>query len=273
MTEFTTPTAGQAIDLAGSAVLLLGDSHLVAGDVQLYGQDPARRLRDTISVVEDDHPGMAAAFFIGDLAHNGHDDEYGVARSLLDGLHAPSFVVAGNHDNRDLLEKYFPVSDRMQGPFRQYDVVVGATRFIVLDTVGDGTSSGEICEERLRWLESVLAKSDRKCVILMHHPPLPLGFNVDAIRLRQSSELLQVFGRHRMKIELVVFGHTHRSACGTWEGFPFVALKATGHQRIAAQKGRPDSSIDHGVPSFALLRITRGSVVVQLRDISVDRAP
>ena len=82
----------------------------------------------------------------------------------------------------------------------------------------------------------------------------------------------KILNKYKSKVKLLIFGHIHRNVSGTWEGFPFVTLRGTGHQRITPQKGNA-GYIDHGTPSYAVLNIFERNIVVQFHDISVDRAP
>ena len=49
-------------------------------------------------------------------------------------------------------------------------------RLIALDTLVRA-SHGELCEERLAWLEARLGESDRPTVLFMHHPPFDCGID------------------------------------------------------------------------------------------------
>jgi 3',5'-cyclic-AMP phosphodiesterase len=257
---------------APETFILFGDPHIVAGGAELYGQDPARRLRQIVSVVNEDHTTVRAAFFLGDLVHTGSVSEYAIVADIVRDLHCPAYMVAGNHDDRSLIVATFPSHALTACGHLQYAVDTAFARFIAVDTVSEGSASGTLCPDRLSWLDAELASSARGVVLLMHHPPLALGYNTDNIRLRESEQLARVLERHRSKVKLIVFGHIHRTVCGNWKDFPFVALRGTGHQRTAMQKGRTDG-IDHGTPSYALVNIWPDRAVVQLRDISVDRAP
>ena len=252
--------------------LLLGDAHVVADDFELYGQNPARRLKSIVSAIKEDHPEILAAFMLGDIAHGGQDREYDVANEILSDLDCPVYAVAGNHDNRDALVSHFPALRMTSTGYVQYSAIINGIRFIILDTVDESSSNGNLCSSRLEWLEKELLSSDEQVVLLMHHPPLAVGYRVDSIRIHDVSPFLRVIDSYRQRIRHIVFGHIHRTVSGTWEGIPFAGLRGTGHQRIEPQKGR-NGGIDHGVPAFAILKIRENSTVIQFRDISVDRSP
>ncbi|CAH2806310.1 MAG: 3',5'-cyclic-nucleotide phosphodiesterase (EC [uncultured Caballeronia sp.] len=195
--------------------VLLGDAHLVTEGNTLYGQDPVDQLRKIIDVVNEDHCEACAAFFLGNLVQNGLDSEYLTAKALISRLCCSAFIIVGNHDNRRRVAATFPGHSIGPEGFLQYCVDAGKIRFVVLDTVCDGTANGALCERRLAWLDHQLAGTDRRVVILMHHQPLAVGLNIDSIRLRDGDALAEVLCRHRRVIELIVFGHIHRTTCGT----------------------------------------------------------
>lgn len=252
--------------------ILLGDPHLVGKDLENYGQNPAKRLESIIDVVNTDYASAKAIFILGDLAENGKEEEYNVAKKLLGKLNKPVFCVPGNHDDKNLLKETFPSLYIDTEKNLSFNYETDKHEFIGLDSTLKDSSKGIICQNRLSWLDQKLSLITKKVVLLMHHPALSVGYNIDSIKLIDNSDLLKTLNKHKSKISLLIFGHIHRNVAGTWEGFPFVTLRGTGHQRIRPQKGNTNY-IDHGTPSYAVLNIFESNIVVQFHDISVDRAP
>lgn len=175
-----------------------------------------------------------AIVITGDLTDFGRAGEYDYVRELLtplDGL--PLYVMPGNHDDRQALRDAFPAYHYLgdQG-FIQYAVDIGELRLIALDSVIPGRSEGELCGERLRWLQAALADSaGRPVVIALHHPPFrTLIGHMDKIGLvRGAPELEAVIARHP-NVQRVISGHLHRSIQVGFGGTVALTAPSTAHQ-------------------------------------------
>ena len=252
--------------------ILVGDSHMLPLGKQWVGQDPSQRLTSVVSAIVEDHGGAAAAFFLGDTAFSGRQDEYRTFKLIVDALPFQYHLVLGNHDEREVMIDVFgqSVGTWMKG-FWQYYVDLAQTRIIVADTVAADGAHGEVCEDRIAWLEAAISSSARPVVLLMHHSPLKIHYNIDRSMLQDSERLAAMIVAHQRKIRLIGFGHVHRHICGSWLGIPIVSLRSTAHQLpLIGWDGRP---ADHGVPWYGAVYVGSDSVVVQLRDVVGDRRP
>lgn len=252
--------------------ILLGDPHLVGENQENYGQNPAQRLESIIDVINTDYPLARAIFILGDLAENGKEEEYNSAKKIFGKFKKKVFCIPGNHDNKTLLKESFDSLSMDSEKNLSFHYEADDHEFIGIDSTLKDSSKGVVCQNRLSWLEKKLSITTKKVIILMHHPALSVGYNIDSIKLTNSYQLLKILNKYKSKVKLLIFGHIHRNVSGTWEGFPFVTLRGTGHQRITPQKGNA-GYIDHGTPSYAVLNIFERNIVVQFHDISVDRAP
>jgi len=75
------------------------------------------------------------------------------------------FMIPGNHDARDAMRAAFPEHRYLPADgFLQYTVEGLPVRLIALDTLVEGKGHGELCDERLDWLEARLAEATgRRC--------------------------------------------------------------------------------------------------------------
>jgi 3',5'-cyclic-AMP phosphodiesterase len=150
----------------------------------------------------------------GDLTECGLDAEYAnVARMLRQHLPMPVFVIPGNHDRREALReglRHLP-GVTTDPHFVQYAVEDYPVRLVLLDTLVPGAGHGELCADRLQFLESALsAAPDKPTIVAMHHPPFVCGItHLDRINLREAGVFAQVIGRHR-QVEMIICGHHHR---------------------------------------------------------------
>ena len=150
----------------------------------------------------------------GDLTECGLVAEYELLAGLLARtLRMPVYVVPGNHDRRENLRQ---VLHHLPGvtsdpDFVQYAVEDLPVRLVMLDTVVPGAGHGELCANRMAFLERTLAQvPDKPTIVVMHHPPFVCGIaHMDRINLRNSAAFADVIGRHR-QVQRILCGHHHR---------------------------------------------------------------
>jgi 3',5'-cyclic-AMP phosphodiesterase len=204
----------------------LSDPHIGA---EWGGADAVGRLAAAVGSVRALPQQPDAVLISGDLADNADDAEYGELRDLLALLDAPSYVLPGNHDDRDALHRNFGVPGADGEPV-QYAADLGALRLVVLDTTRPGEDRGELDAQRLDWLDAELAgRPEAPTIVAMHHPPLSTGIPVmDEIGLPIADRraLGQVVQRHPHVLRLVG-GHMHRTVAAELAGRVVLAAPST----------------------------------------------
>lgn len=169
----------------------------------------------------------------GDLADCGLVEEYELLREILSPLPMPVYLVPGNHDRRENLrlvfgrDGYLPPNET----FLHYVVEHHPVRLVALDTVVPGQGFGELCVDRLAWLERRLSEApERPTVIFMHHPPFPTGLkHMDGINCR-NGEAMAAIVRRFPNVERVLCGHHHRPIQLRWAGTIGAVAPSTAHQ-------------------------------------------
>jgi Icc protein len=169
----------------------------------------------------------------GDLVDFGRAEEYAHLRQLLAPLPMPVYLIPGNHDERAALREAFPDHPylRQWQPFVQYAIEDWPVRIVALDTLIPGQGGGELCEERLAWLERTLAaQPDKPTLVVMHHPPFAtLIGHMDSQGLRDSDGLAKVIARHA-QVERVLCGHIHRPIQARFGGTLASTCPSPAHQ-------------------------------------------
>ena len=168
----------------------------------------------------------------GDLVDRGLPEEYAHLRKLLAPLEIPVHFIPGNHDARDDMRAAFADHAYLpQSGFLQYAIEGMAVRLIALDTLVDGKHHGELCSERLDWLEARLGEGNRPTVLFMHHPPFKCGITAfDNSRLTEGEERLAALVRRHGNVERVLCGHVHRPIQVRWAGSMASIAPSTAHQ-------------------------------------------
>ena len=156
-----------------------------------------------------------AVVISGDLTENGLDEEYAVLTGMLrrEVRDVPVYVIPGNHDRREVMRSALASFPGVcaDAAFVQYAVDDLPVRLVMLDTLVPGHAHGELCEQRLAWLDRTLAAApERLTILVMHHPPFVCGIaHMDAINLRDSDRFAAVIARHS-QVERILCGHHHR---------------------------------------------------------------
>jgi Icc protein len=193
----------------------ISDTHIKAPGRMAYGRvDTAAMLERCVADIVRRDPQPDLVVITGDLVDLGQAEEYAHLNLLLKHLRQPVIAVPGNHDEREAMRQaladhahlskqgflHFSIDDRY--PLR----IVG------LDTVVPGKGHGELCNERLTWLEATLSRHHgRPTLLLMHHPPFLTGIeHMDCIGLEQREQFLDIVARHH-QVVAILCGHLHRN--------------------------------------------------------------
>jgi 3',5'-cyclic-AMP phosphodiesterase len=205
--------------------------------------DTSSGLARAVAVLEGLRPVPDITIVTGDLVDAGEPQEYAHFRDLLAPLRMPVFVIPGNHDAREPMRQafvgdgYFP----RQG-FLNYVIDGYPLRIVGLDTLVPGEAGGELCGDRLKWIDDTLsAAPDRPTLILMHHPPFRTGIAaMDRMGLDRSADFSEIIGRHP-QVERICCGHIHRAIESRFAGTIAGTAPSTAHQ--ATLDLRPDVSL------------------------------
>ncbi len=211
----------------------ISDPHVVERGALAYGRvDTGAYLDRCVRRILELPRRPDAVVVTGDLTENAVAGQYGLLAEILEPLDMPLFLAVGNHDDRDALRAAFPKHGHLLGEdgFVQYVVEDFALRLVVLDTLIPGRPGGRLCGKRLRWLDAVLAQSERPTVVAQHHPPFASGLSfMDRMGLEDPGAEAAVIGRHP-HVERVIAGHQHRNAQTRFAGTIASICPSTAHQ-------------------------------------------
>ncbi|MGI9422188.1 MAG: metallophosphoesterase [Hyphomicrobiaceae bacterium] len=225
-------------------IVQLSDSHI--------SRDHPRRaaeLEACVQYINATDPQPDAIIHTGDIAHNGHAEEYAIAKRLLDNLVAPYFVLAGNRDSRRELIKTFADGRflRSDMPYVQYAVEHFPARLIVIDTVSENNRKGRLCQWRLADIGRMLAAdTTRPAALFLHHPPFDVTVAPEPFQFEEFADveaLMAEVGQHR-HVHGVFCGHIHREFETTVESMrasvvSSVASDVRWDKPVAAEAGLP----------------------------------
>lgn len=207
------------------------DTHLVPRGQMLHGLDPEFRLRACVDDIVRNHSDAFSCVVLGDLAHKADPAAYDLFREIVALLPMPVHLMIGNHDRRSLLRERIPAAPSDGKGFVQSAFDTPAGRFILTDTVEEGTNGGSYCGDRQEWLIRQLELAgDRDIYLFMHHPPFDCGIPcLDRIGQNDKDDIARIIGGDA-RIKHLFLGHVHRPIAGSWKGIPFSSARATNHQ-------------------------------------------
>ncbi|MFC9893692.1 phosphodiesterase [Nocardia sp. NPDC127579] len=242
----------------------ISDTHLIAGDGELYGAvDAERRLREVLEQAAATRIRPTAIVFTGDLTDKGEPGAYDKLRAIVEpfarDLGAPIVWVQGNHDDRAILRGTLLRERPSTAPLDRVHMIDGL-RVIALDTSVPGYHHGEISDEQLAWLRSILATpAPFGTILAMHHPPVPCVMDLAVtVELRDQRRLADVLDG--TDVRAILAGHLHFSTSATFAGIPVSVASATCYTQDlgvadGGQRGRD------GAQAFNLVHIYPETVV------------
>ncbi|AUN95177.1 phosphodiesterase [Pseudazoarcus pumilus] len=211
----------------------ISDTHIGVPGALAYGRvDVSRMLIDCVRHVCRLDPRPDLLLVTGDLVDRGIPDEYAHFRELLAPLQMPVRVIAGNHDEREALREafigdgYLPSSGFLHYVLDEYPL-----RVIGLDTLVPGSGRGELCAERLEWLDATLsAKPHAPTLVALHHPPFDTGIAyMDRLGLTGREAYADLIEAHP-QVRATLCGHLHRHIVSAIGNRPAITAPSPAHQ-------------------------------------------
>jgi 3',5'-cyclic AMP phosphodiesterase CpdA len=213
-------------------VIWLSDLHFEA-DGLVLGHDPRVRLDAAVDYINANYryPDTDLCLITGDLVDTPSAENYAGVWARLDQMQVPWFPLTGNHDSREMFLKHLPLPHGMQSGFVQYVDDLNAVRLICLDSLWEGHDAGELCTERLIWLETRLQeRQDTPAIVFLHHPPMTLGLPMlDPDKLRNGEDLLSLLARYP-HVKQICCGHVHRPVTGCIGDLSYTSLRSALYQ-------------------------------------------
>jgi len=200
----------------------ISDLHLRTDGQLLKGKiDTVASLEATIEHLNLLTPRPDLILATGDLVNKAREQDYGIMRREFDRVEMPVYVIPGNHDDRDMMREHFIDQGYLpkNGPFLHYILENYPLRLIGLDTKRDDHDGGEMCDDRLQWLDEALsAQPDRPTLIFMHHPPFKSGIGFMDKHPFVNADKMEAIVKRYSQVEGIVCGHTHRNFSVAWGG-------------------------------------------------------
>lgn len=185
-------------------VAQITDSHLFSSVNGLHhGHNVLKNLKKVLLSVSN-NPQIDYIVFTGDLTQDHTEESY---QHFVECVHecdvsVPIYYLAGNHDEPELLAKYFSVS-----PF-EADKEINLSHWqIQLVDSKSATPAGYVSEQALIKLQNAI-KAGKHQLLMMHHHPIDVGYFIDKHGLQNKADFWQVINGYN-NIKAIACGHVH----------------------------------------------------------------
>jgi Icc protein len=180
------------------------DSHLFSSPDGLHhGYNVLDNLREVLLSVGNNAQ-IDFVVFTGDLTQDHTEQSY---QNFVDCVHecaitVPIYYLAGNHDEPELLTKYFSVS-----PFLADKEINLSQWQVQLVDSKSVTPAGYVTETALEKLKSAI-KPNKNQLLMMHHHPIDVGYFIDKHGLQNKADFWQAIKGYN-NIKAIACGHVH----------------------------------------------------------------
>jgi len=235
-------------------VVQISDIH--AEDGGMFRPDLMER---TVEETNDQGPDLVAV--AGDLTGEGYREQFEMAKGYLDRLECEHVVtVMGNHDARNVGQRYFEDLFGMRSGARTVPVPEGEAKVVALDSSKPDLDEGEIGREYYAWVDSEFRGWDRgpKILVVHHHILAVPGTGRDTNILRDAGDVMALL--REVGVDLVLAGHRHVPYFWSISGVRVLHSGTAASERIRGDVG----------PSYNVVEFGPEKVEVTLRDFGAD---
>ncbi|WP_019028446.1 metallophosphoesterase [Colwellia piezophila] len=192
--------------LNSQAIVLaqITDSHLFSSiDGLHHGHDVLANLKKVLLSISQ-NANIDYIVFTGDLTQDHTEQSY---QNFVNAVHdchikKPIYYLAGNHDEPELLAKYFSGA-----PFLS-DKEINLTHWQVqLVNSKSTTPAGYVSEHALKKLHRAINRNKHQ-LIMMHHHPIDVGYFIDKHGLQNKADFWRAFNDFD-NIKAIACGHVH----------------------------------------------------------------
>jgi Icc protein len=192
----------------------------------------------------------------GDLTDHGTDEEYDILADLIRRhLDMPVYLIPGNHDRREGIKArlgHLP-GVGSDPTFVHYTVEDLPVRLVMLDSIVPEQGHGELCTERLAFLDRMLSAAPQKpTLVVLHHPPFLTGIaHMDEVSLRNPDAFEAIIRRHP-QVERILIGHAHRPIISRFGGSLAQVAPSVAHQVTLDLQPDGPATFNFEPPAFLL---------------------
>lgn len=253
------PFAGESVILR---VIQISDCHVSADPDALYrGQGADENFRKILHEATRWNP--ALILLTGDVSEDGSQESYERISALLARTGVPVLALPGNHDDLEMMRRYFPLVPR-DGP---YVMEVENWQLVLLDSTEPGRISGCFSASYLQQIRASLHDKVREhTLVALHHQPVPVeAVWIDRYMLEFPVQFFEVIDQSP-GVRCICWGHVHQNFETQRKGVTLLGAPSTVANSIP---GAQRFTLDLAGPACRWLELSaRGEVTTGLLYLS-----
>jgi 3',5'-cyclic-AMP phosphodiesterase len=230
-----------------------------------YGHSPLHNFEVIINTINTLPFHVDFVLHTGDVVEDASEAAYKQVQPLIEKIELPIYFAAGNHDDRDLLQKYL-LDAEPTGKRFDYTVEIGGFVLAVFDTRGPIDPGGHLEDEQLEKVRELCTPDGPPLIIAMHHQPIRLDvswLDEGNMIVDNGEAFVQAIAPARNRIRGVFFGHVHRAFQVTRDGILYASAPSAFAQLQSYPGQRLPLASSHEPYGFSLVTIDEHSTIVR----------
>lgn len=214
----------------------ISDTHLGgAKNFKQHGIRTNHAAEKAIQAIKDSQLSYDFIIHTGDVASvDGTREEYTLAAELFKAIESPVYYVTGNHDTSSLMKEILKfgnheaLTEDKNRLFYRFEI--NGHLFLVLDAKApkEMDPHGELPQDQLTKLESILKDSTKPVTIFIHYPTqVPQTSWLKTMNIVNGDQILGVFNRYSTKINGVFSGHIHKGVTVVKDQIVYASVGST----------------------------------------------
>ena len=180
----------------------ISDIHIGEDESLVQDIDVRKNFLDALS--SESMKGIDLLVLSGDLANeNAEPGAYKFIADQIKSLGCPVCIIPGNHDEIEVMSKYFELPVKNGKCYYRYDYKGKSIFFI-------DSACGTVSRDQLDWLEEEIPKVKDEVILFMHHPPCFCDHKFMDLHyhLKNMVEVQEVLSKFK-NLKHVFCGHYH----------------------------------------------------------------
>ena len=187
-------------------IIQLTDTHLFGPNSEnLWRVDTMQTFKDVIAKIKERQEKFDAIIVTGDIAHDGELETYKMFAEEISKMNADVYIIPGNHDNKENMDKLFPCENIKIDK----SIFLDNWHIIMLDSLLPNRIEGKLSAEQFNYLQEQLTKyKEYHTIVALHHQPKLTDRLGDGYTLQNSEEFLSLL-KTFPQVKIVLCGHVH----------------------------------------------------------------
>ncbi|RLA19430.1 MAG: 3',5'-cyclic-AMP phosphodiesterase [Gammaproteobacteria bacterium] len=241
---------GFSKDNNGLNIVQLTDLHLFADpESRLLGIQTEESFLSVLELAQKQHAKPDLMLFTGDLTQDASAAAYQRLQDYLSKLDIPCYCLPGNHDDPELMRSLLNFNNIKTSS----SILQKKWQIICLNSKLPGSEGGHLAAKELKLLkQSLKSHPDKPTLIVLHHPPLPVGSPwLDTMTLDNPDALFEIIHQNPQVKGLLV-GHVHQDQDWQQNGVRLLTTPSTCFQ---FKPNSRDFALDQQPPGYRWLSL------------------